>query len=198
MQSLILLATIPAMLGMATSDAAPTGDQIVHASQNGEFLWKFYPPGALKRGEQGRVAFKLMIEPTGVISSCDVTESSGFKDLDTETCEIMGMYAQVKPVRDGDGRAVRAQQNGFIVWKLPPGATQVASASARGTMPKPDKMICRKDVTTGSLIATTKMCMTKAEWDRNSEDQKRHWEDQQGRGYTAGDAVIMCDGPGQC
>jgi TonB family protein len=169
---------------------------MVQDAKNGEFIWKFYPPGAAKRGEQGRVAFRLTIEPTGVISTCDVTESSGFKALDAETCEIMGQYARVQPVRNADGRAIRAQQNGFIVWKLPPGSVQVASATTGKTMPKPDQMICRKDITTGSLIATTKVCMTRSEWARSSSEQKQHWDDMQGKGYTNGDRLISCEGVG--
>src|SRR4051812_8140211 len=61
-------------------------------------------------------------------------------------------------------------------------------------MPKPDDMICRKDVTTGSLIASTKVCMKRSEWNRNSEDQRSRWGDLQGRGYTNGDAVTMAPG----
>jgi len=55
-------------------------------------------------------------------------------------------------------------------------------------------MICRKDVTTGSLIASTKVCMKRSEWNRNSEDQRSRWGDLQGRGYTNGDAVTMAPG----
>jgi len=166
MMPFLLAASIPAMLWTMGSGAPDANDQMVRAAQNGEFLWKYYPPGALKRGEQGRVAFRLTIEPTGVISSCDVTESSGFKALDAETCEIMSQYAQVQPVRNSDGRAIRSNTNGYIAWKLPSGATKIAIASTDKTMPKPDKLICRKDVSTGSWIATTKQCLTKAEWAR--------------------------------
>jgi protein TonB len=191
---ILLLASIPSMLWSAEGSANNAADQMVRDEKNGQFIWKFYPPGALKRGEQGRVGFKLTIEPTGTVSNCAVTESSGFKTLDAETCEIMGLYAQVKPVRNSEGRAIRAEQGGFIVWKLPPGSVQIASASTSKTMPKPDDMICRKDVTTGSLIASTKVCMKRSEWNRNSEDQRSRWGDLQGRGYTNGDAVTMAPG----
>jgi protein TonB len=191
MVPLLLFASIPAMLWTMGSGAPDANDQMVRATQNGEFLWKYYPPGAAKRGEQGRVAFRLTVEPTGTISSCAVSESSGFSMLDKETCEIMSLYAQLKPVRNEDGRAIRAQQNGFIVWKLPPGATKIASASGSKTMPKPDEMICRKDITTGSLIATTKMCMTRSEWARTSQDQKQYWQNLQGSGHS-------CAGEGMC
>src|SRR5438045_832444 len=136
MMPLLLAASIPAMLWTMGSGAPGASDQMVHEAKNGEFLWKYYPPGALKRGEQGKVAFKLTIEPTGVISTCDVTESSGFKALDAETCEIMGLYARVEPVRNADGRAIRSSTNGFIVWKLPPGATKIASASTGKGLPR--------------------------------------------------------------
>jgi TonB family protein len=181
---LMILASITPMLWQMGSGAPAASDTMVRDTKNGEFLWKYYPPGALKRGEQGRVAFRLTVEPTGVISACEVTESSGFKSLDEETCEIMGQYAQLKPVRNADGRAIRAKQDGFINWKLPPGAVRIASASPGKTMSKPDDMICRKDITTGSLIATTKVCMRRSEWSRASEDQKQHWSEMQGKCYT--------------
>ena len=174
---ILMLASITLGLSSTDSAAPSSSDQMVRASQNGEFLWKYYPPGALKRGEQGRVAFKLTIEPTGTISMCDVTESSGFKALDKETCDIMGLYARVQPVRNADGRAIRASTTGFINWKLPPGATRIADASSKKAMPKPDGLICRKDVTTGSLIATTRQCMKRSEWDR----QQRQTQDSFGQ-----------------
>src|SRR4029078_921377 len=138
MVPLLLLASITPMLWQMGSGAPAAKDQMVQDARNGEFRWKYSPAGALKRGEQGRVAFKLTIEPTGTISTCDVTESSGFAALDKETCEIMALYARVAPIRNADGRGIRAVQDGFIVWKLPPGATRVASVSVSKTMPKPD------------------------------------------------------------
>jgi protein TonB len=191
MLPMVMLISLPSMLWTAQSGSANAAEQMVRDEKNGEFIWKYYPPGALKRGEQGRVAFKLTIEPTGTISTCNVTESSGFKALDAETCEIMGMYAQVKPVRNSEGRAIRAEQSGFIVWKLPPGSVKIASASPSKTMPKPDEMICRKDITTGSLIATTKQCMTRAEWARTQKEMRDHWDQLQGHSYS-------CGGTGQC
>jgi TonB family protein len=174
MPIMIMLASITLGLAASDSGASQSGDQLVRATQNGEFLWKYYPPGALKRGEEGRVAFKLTIEPTGTISTCDVTESSGHAALDKETCEIMGFYARVQPVRNSDGRAIRSVQKGYIVWRLPPGAAKVASTSIKTTMPKPDQLVCRKDITTGSLIATTKQCMTRAEWARQAAETREN------------------------
>lgn len=178
---LFIFASITPMLWNMGSGAPAANDAMVQDAKNGEFLWKYYPQGALKRGEQGRVGFRLTIEPTGTISSCEVTQSSGFKTLDAETCEIMAQYAQVSPIRNSDGRAIRAEREGFITWKLPPGSTKIASASGAKTMTKPDQIICRKDVTTGSLIATTKQCLTRSEWARQERITREAAEQLQGK-----------------
>ena len=181
MVPLLVLASITPVLWNMESGAPAAADTVIRDAKNGEFLWQYYPQGALKRGEQGRVAFQLTVEPTGVVSSCQVTESSGFKTLDEETCEIMGLYAHLSPIRNADGRAIRADTKGFITWKLPPGATAVASASTAKTMAKPDPLICRKDVSTGSLIATTKQCLKKSEWARQQTNMRDAAEQLQGK-----------------
>ena len=190
MLPLLFLASIPAL--NSTVAAAPGTEQaIVRQSANGEFLTKNYPPGALKRGEQGRVGFKLTIEPDGSLGTCDVTESSGYASLDKETCEIMLRHARLSPVRNGEGRAIRASQSGFIVWRLPDGATRVASTSAK-TMPKPDQIICKRSQTTGSLVAKTKQCMTRNEWARTQRQAQDEMDRYQGRGH------MDCKMTGQC
>ena len=189
MLSLLLLAAIPVSITAATASVAQPTDDYVQASKNGEFLSRYYPEGAAKRGEQGKVTFQLTIEPDGSIGRCTVTESSGFRALDTETCDIMVRFARTKPVRNGDGRAIRARQPGYIVWKLPGGAIKIAATTAT-TMPQPDSLICKREPKTGSLIAKTKQCLTRTEWSQ----QEQQWKDEinriQGRGH--------CGGPAPC
>src|SRR6476659_9879964 len=91
---LFVFASISAMLWSADGTALNANGQVASHDKNIEFIWNNYPPGALKRGEQGRVAFRVTIDRTGLISTCEVTESSGFKALDRETCEMMSLYAQ--------------------------------------------------------------------------------------------------------
>ena len=175
----VLLASIPAMF-TTMGGASDSAEQMVRSAKNGEFIAAHYPPGAYKRGEQGKVAFRLTIEPNGTIGTCDVTESSGFKSLDSETCEMMVDYARLQPVRSEDGRAIRAVQTGFITWKLPSGATAMASPS-RQAMPKPNKLVCKREQTTGSLIATTRQCLTTAEWLRQERITRDAVEQLQGK-----------------
>jgi TonB family protein len=178
------MASIPTITSAALTQQAPQAQQqATQQAKNREFIMKNYPPGARQRGEQGRVAFRVTIEPDGTLGQCEVTESSGFAGLDNETCEIMVRYGQLKPVMGADGRAIRATQNGFIVWRLPD-EKQVAAApgSVPKTMEKPDEIICKKSVTTGSLIGSTRQCLSRADWAL----QERMWRDEleriQGRG----------------
>jgi protein TonB len=185
MISLLVMASIPTITSAALTQQAPQAQQqATQQAKNREFIMKNYPPGARQRGEQGRVAFRVTIEPDGTLGQCEVTESSGFAGLDNETCEIMVRYGQLKPIMGADGRAIRATQNGFIVWRLPDDKQVAAAApgSVPKTMEKPDEIICKKSVTTGSLIGSTRQCLSRADWAL----QERMWRDEleriQGRG----------------
>ncbi len=135
--------------------------------RDAEFLKKNYPPESLKAGEQGKVGFRVMIGKDGAMGSCEVTQSSGFKRLDSETCELLVRYANINPERDSDGRPIQSTREGFINWTLPGRAARAAVRKAsQSASADPDKMICRRTVTTGSLVSATKQCMTKREWSR--------------------------------
>jgi hypothetical protein len=64
----------------------------------------------------------------------------------------------------------------FIILAFAASAPALAAASK----PAPeqpgadkDKLICRREVPIGSLIATRKICLTKAQWTRREEDGNR-------------------------
>jgi TonB family protein len=181
MLELLIFAGLPSVTS-STAYASADGEQAVRMSSNGEFIARHYPIRALKAREQGKVGFRLVIDPDGTLGSCEVTETSGSKALDNETCELILRYARLKPVRNPDGRAVRAVQNGYINWKLPSRAPQVASAApSKGR--DPDKIICKKSETTGSLIRRTKQCMTAKQWAEQSRISQERTEKIVGSGY---------------
>jgi TonB family protein len=176
MVSLLILGWVALPLGTAVS-ASPPSERAVVQSANGQFMTKHYPPGAYRRGEQGRVDFRLTVEPDGSTGSCDVTRSSGFAALDQETCEFLLNYARVEPARNSDGRRVRTTHWGYIVWKLPVGTTTIASA---GSQPKADRMICKRTQARDSFIKT-RQCMPSSEWKRQEQVARDELDRLQGR-----------------
>jgi periplasmic protein TonB len=159
-QFLLVSASLLTTTVLVTQDA----DQSLRMSSNGEFIAKHFPPRALVAGEEGKVEFQLVVQPDGSLGTCEVTVSSGYKSLDNETCELILRYARMPPVRNSEGRAVRAVQNGFINWKNPRGAGQVTAVRTAAVGELPDKIVCKKSPTTGSLIKRTKQCMSARQW----------------------------------
>lgn len=185
----ILLAAIPVVTS-STAIANADPEQSVRMSNNGEFIAKHYPPRALNAGEQGKVGFRLTVEPDGSLGTCDIVESSGSKTLDNETCELILRYARLQPVRNAEGRAVRAVQSGYINWKLPKGIARVASPTT-SKVADVERIICKRTARTGSLVSRTKQCMTARQWAeaariaRNTADQiiaQGHREDEEALG----------------
>ena len=189
----LLLMSIPTITSsVAIANADPK--QSVRISANGEFIADHYPVRALRAREQGRVGFRLVVESDGTLGTCDVTESSGSKSLDNETCELILRYARLTPVRNADGRAVRAVQNGYINWKLPANAPQLASAAASSGA-DPERIICKRTARTGSLVARTKQCMTARQWAESSRIARGEAARLIGSGNVNGEAAIeSCKG----
>lgn len=176
----------------------PGGDARQQANEarekaNGEFILKHYPQGALDSGEQGLVRFRITLDQKGEMTGCEVTKSSGYSRLDTETCELIQRYARFKPLVNSEGRSVVATRNGYVNWRLPAGIQPIArprpdSLARAGT----DKLICRRGVRTGSLVATDRRCMRDSDWSRMTGEARRRLRDVQG---TTGAAWGGTPGP---
>jgi protein TonB len=92
-----------------------------HATANlpGLFSSDDYPEEAMRRDEQGTVAYTLAINPRGSVSNCVIARSSGSAALDTATCTVLQQRAHFIPARDGSGRPVADLHSGRIRWVLP-------------------------------------------------------------------------------
>lgn len=194
----MLLSFLLAIPTVALSSAATyaQADQSVRVSPNGEFIAKHYPPKALKAGEQGKVSFLLVVEPDGSLGTCEITKSSGYKSLDDETCELILRYARLPIIRNSEGRSVRASRNGFINWVHPEGRGKRASAMQIAAANTPDKIICKRSPTTGSLVKKTKQCMTARQWAESTRIARDKAYAIVGQGYHEdGDA---CEGVAGC
>ena len=97
--------------GLATTRAS--------AHLPGLFSTDDYPEAALRRNEQGTVAFSLAVDRHGRGGQCIIASSSGSAILDQATCDILRRRARFVPARDASGNAVADLTNGRIRWQLP-------------------------------------------------------------------------------
>lgn len=77
-----------------------------------------YPPAALASGHKGRVVFNLAIDKSGKIETCSIESSSGFKELDDRTCEILTKRAKFAPAVGADEMPTAGSFRGSIVWSI--------------------------------------------------------------------------------
>lgn len=78
-----------------------------------------YPAASLRANEQGQVAFIAYVAPSGRVSECRLTQSSGSPWLDAATCRIVRARTRFLPARDAAGNAVPGTWSGRISWRLP-------------------------------------------------------------------------------
>ncbi len=168
-----LLTAAPALADAPSSQAAQN-------QLNWDIFLKLYPRRALAAKEEGAVGFKVSLDSKGDVTDCQVTHSSGHPLLDQETCKLITLNAQFKP-DPSLGPSQSKTHEGVITWKLPTSTATLAAPQAIAAADAPDKEICKKSQTTGSLAASERVCMTQREWNRQSDDAKEMWGDIQGK-----------------
>jgi periplasmic protein TonB len=183
--------------GLILFAAAMTSPDVAQSveSRNGEFIFSQYPARALAAGEQGPVRFRAEVDERGNVLSCKVTEGSGFKRLDRETCDLIVDHASFKPALDQGGTARAAVHDGIVNWRIPGAAPAATKAAYAGK--SPDEVICKRVNKTGSLVTRSRACMTRREWAQNAERNQREWEEQGSKGFTEPNCVMVNPDPTQ-
>lgn len=69
------------------------------------------------------------------------------------------------------------------------------AAAPASDQPAPDKKICKKSKTTGSLTRVKRRCMTEAQWTEEADRARRSVENIQRNGYRRVGEVIDPGGP---
>ncbi|UZK64934.1 energy transducer TonB [Sphingomonas sp. M1-B02] len=67
-----------------------------------------YPEGAADSGISGTVSVRYTVWTDGRVVDCEVTQSSGSRELDATTCRLIRERFRFRPSRDARGRAVPA------------------------------------------------------------------------------------------
>jgi len=146
-------------------------------SKNGEFIFSQYPPQSLAKGEQGIVQFQASVDEKGRVMSCKVTQSSGFKRLDRETCDLIVDHASFKPALDSSGKASEAIHEGFVNWRIPGGVRTAGKIGGKS----PDEVVCKRQPRPGSLVAGSRLCLTGREWAEYAQKNQDEFGDIQGK-----------------
>ncbi|HEV2596151.1 MAG TPA: energy transducer TonB [Sphingomicrobium sp.] len=165
--------------------------------QISEVVFQNYPPRARAAGEEGPVFFEVTLDKDAHPTSCAVTHGSGHPLLDSETCALIVSHAVFNSARDVHGRLMRETAEGVVNWTLPGHTPAPINVSSAAATTRPEPQICKKTLRTGTLSSFERTCMTPTEWANQSEEQKRPYEEMQGRkGNTSGD--VSCIGPSGC
>ncbi|PHQ63772.1 MAG: energy transducer TonB [Sphingobium sp.] len=92
------------------------------ATPSGPAAWlsdNDYPAGAKRRHEEGRVGFELLISPEGRVARCTIESSSGFPELDENTCVALTARSKWKPATDENDVATYSLYKGRMTWWHP-------------------------------------------------------------------------------
>lgn len=106
-------AKIPASVPVTATPVGSPGDWIGSGD---------YPATALRFDMTGITVFKLVVDPAGKPTRCDIVESSGFDTLDTATCQRLIANAHFSPARDRAGKPIEGSYSNRVRWVMPPGA----------------------------------------------------------------------------
>lgn len=93
------------------------GTDLEHIS--GDIGQSDYPRDLGRAGMGGRVSVTLTVEPTGRVSACRLTRSSGVPELDSLTCRLMQQRFRFRPSTDRYGRPIRDEVDWDHDW-IPP------------------------------------------------------------------------------
>ena len=90
-----------------------------------------YPLVAKAQGVTGKVGFRLRVDTSGKPDGCVVSETSGSRDLDDATCDLMLARARFQPARGSDGAPTRGNYSTRVMWMIESEPEAVANEMVR-------------------------------------------------------------------
>jgi protein TonB len=108
----------PGSGGGAGGNGAGSGDDGGADLQQigGEIRSSDYPRDLRERGVGGRVGVLFTVGPTGRVTRCSVTRSSGARELDALTCRLIMQRFVYRPSTDRYGRPIADEVEGEHDW----------------------------------------------------------------------------------
>jgi TonB family protein len=161
-----LAASGSTVLASTEADSAP---QIDLSAANAQ---PYFPQTAMKAGEHGTAVVAVDVNAIGTPFKVQLSQSSGFADLDSQAVEAIRSWHFVPAKRGGESvsewTAIGIRFDNAGVTQVPVSADSAVAEADR------NRVICRVDKTrTGSNIPPSPVCMAKWQWDqREVYDQK--------------------------
>ncbi len=78
-----------------------------------------YPSASIRNEEQGTASFTLTIGTNGRVTNCQITSSTGYSRLDSETCRQLTRRARFEPALDSAGNPTTGTYSSSIRWQIP-------------------------------------------------------------------------------
>ncbi|HEU0097290.1 MAG TPA: energy transducer TonB [Allosphingosinicella sp.] len=79
-----------------------------------------YPDSAYRARVGGTVHLRFTVAPSGRVSDCAVTRSSGSRELDAVTCRLIVRRFRYRPARNAEGVPIASTVVGEHVWEVAP------------------------------------------------------------------------------
>lgn len=116
------LGVLLAPAGLVVCPSAYAGEPTPAKPSSDPSLWVVpndYPSVAMRNDVSGKVRFILTVSREGVVTGCDVTQSSGSAELDSQTCTLLTRRGRFHPAQDDKGRPVTGTYASSVNWVLP-------------------------------------------------------------------------------
>ncbi len=78
-----------------------------------------YPSRALREEREGTTSFRVVVNASGRVDSCQITGSSGHSDLDAATCKNIQRRARFRPSLDARGNPTTGSWSSRVRWQIP-------------------------------------------------------------------------------
>ncbi|RGP40885.1 hypothetical protein BPTFM16_01178 [Altererythrobacter insulae] len=78
-----------------------------------------YRTSWINREWTGTARFALEISPSGRVTNCEITRSTGHGALDAATCKLIAKRARFNAATDANGASVASTYSNAISWELP-------------------------------------------------------------------------------
>jgi hypothetical protein len=77
-----------------------------------------FPPQVIRNVWSGTTGFILLIDETGKVKDCTLTESSGVAVIDSRTCAVVSYKARFEPAVDINGKPAKSTFAQNITWRV--------------------------------------------------------------------------------